>query len=70
MPTSWESNLLTMNILFIIDIFYLSGEPISTHLLRYSGIRGEIPRLHPPSLASRAISTREYQVNTYDKERE
>ena len=43
----------------IFDIFYLKGEPISVHLLRYSGIRGEIPHLHPLSLESAPISTRE-----------
>ena len=40
---------------YIFDIFYLSGELISVHLLRYSGIRSEIPPtrpnpLHPQSL--------------------
>ena len=40
---------------FIFDLFYLSSELISAHLLRYSGIRGEIPPtrpnpLHPLSL--------------------
>jgi hypothetical protein len=44
---------IPLNLIF--DIFYLSGEPISVHLLRYSGIRSEIPPtrpnpLHPLSL--------------------
>ena len=34
----------------IFDIFYLSGESISMHLLRYSGIRGEILPTRPNPL--------------------
>ena len=56
---------ITMQISFgisfnsIFDIFYPLGEPISVHLLRYSGIRGEIPHLYPLSLEYALISTRE-----------
>ena len=59
-----ESNLFPLYFLFLINIFYPQGELISVHLLRYSGIRGEIPPtrpnpLHPLSLEYAPISTRE-----------
>ena len=37
MPVIRESIHLTINILFLIDIFYPSGEPISPYLLRSKG---------------------------------
>ena len=36
-----ETTLLILYFLLIIDIFYLSGEPISVYLLRYDGLAVE-----------------------------
>ena len=40
----------------IFDIFYLSGEMITMHLLHYSGIRGERPPTQPNPHQSQLVN--------------